>query len=131
LTRYREALQRFVQVDFGDDTLLPDKEEEARLRDDLKEVIRSDTRYFNIFLFVLLILFVGSIWFVLANRDHPAIISSVFGVTGLSSAAILNKAFDLQRERTHSEAAYLLAARLPVKDLKAVVIVLLNTKGKA
>jgi hypothetical protein len=127
MKRYRSALSEFVKADFGDTASYVEARDEA-LREDLHQIIKSNTRYFNLCVLMVLLLFVGSVVLVLVNLNSPARVTAIFGVTGLSFAALIKQMVSLWREKAHSEAAYALAARLPAEDLKGVITILLQAK---
>jgi hypothetical protein len=127
MRRYRSALSEFVKTDFGDTASGVVQREEA-LREDLRRIIKSDTKYFNICVLMVLLLFIGAVLLVLANLKSPEVITAIFGVTGVSFAALLKQMVSLWREKAHSEAAYALATKLPPEDLKVVISILLQAK---
>ena len=126
MKRYRSALSEFVKADFGDTPARVEARDEA-LREDLKLIIKSDTKYFDLCVLMVLLLFIGSVVLVLVNLNSPARITAIFGVTGLSFAALIKQMVSLWREKAHSEAAYALAAKLPAEDLKGVIAILLQS----
>jgi hypothetical protein len=123
---YRDALSRFLATDFGGGSEETPENAEALLRQDIREVMRSDTKYFNLCVGVLVVLFVLALTVVLFNLNHPASITAILSATGLSFGFILKEMIGLWREKSHAEVGYSLAVRLPPQDLKAVISVLLS-----
>ena len=127
MKNYRDALSRFAATDLGggaEDHPQKASAEEV-LRKDILDVMRSDTKYFNLCVAILIVLFIGSILVVLINLNHPATITAIFAATGISYGYLLNQITGLWREKSHAEVAYTLARNLPPQDLKAVISVLL------
>jgi hypothetical protein len=126
MKHYRDVLSNFVATDFGD--AIPTKAvgSDEALREDLRAVMKSDAKYFNLCVGLILLLFLGAVILVLTNLNSPERITVVFGVTGISFAALLKQMTGLWREKAHSEIAYTLASKLPPEDLKAVIILLLQ-----
>jgi hypothetical protein len=127
MKRYRSALSEFAKADLGDISDRVEARDKA-LREDLRKIIKSDTRYFNICVLMVLLLFIGSVVLVLVNLNSPERITAIFGVTGISFAWLIKQMVSLWREKAHSEASYALAAKLPPEDLKAVISILLQAK---
>jgi cytochrome c biogenesis factor len=125
MKNYRDALSRFLATDFGGGADQRTEDPDATLRQDIHAVIQADTKYFNLCVGILVLLFVLAIALVFLNLRHPANVTAIFSVTGLSFAFLLKQMTGLWREKSHAEVAYSLAVRLPPQDLKAVISVLL------
>jgi hypothetical protein len=125
MKNYRDALSRFMATDFGGGAELKAEDADAILRQDIHNVIQSDSKYFNLCIGMLVLLFIGAISLVLFNLSHPGNVTAIFSATGVSFAFLLKQMTALWREKSHAEVAYSLAIRLPPEDLKAVISVLL------
>jgi hypothetical protein len=123
---FRNILNDFVQPHFADATPAEIRTAQDKLRADLQGVIKNDRMYFNICFGIVVVLFLGSIAFVLGNLSHPKEVTLAFGLTGLSCAALLKQIIALWREQCHAEVAFVLASMLPPEDLKAVISILLR-----
>jgi hypothetical protein len=125
MKNYRDALTRFLATDFGGGSEQRTEEADTALRQDIHKVIESDTKYFNLCVGILVVLFLGAVALVLFNLGHPVNITAIFSATGLSFAFLLKQIIGLWREKSHAEVAYSLAMKLPPEDLKAVISILL------
>ena len=125
---YRDALSRFLATDFGGGSEETSHDPDALLRQDIRDVMRSDTKYFNLCVGVLVVLFLLALSLVLANLSHPVNITAILSATGLSFGFIFKQMIGLWREKSHAEVAYSLAVRLPPQDLKAIAVLLADGK---
>jgi D-alanyl-lipoteichoic acid acyltransferase DltB (MBOAT superfamily) len=114
-----------MATDFGGGAELKAEDADAILRQDIHNVIQSDSKYFNLCIGMLVLLFIVAISLVLFNLSHPGNVTAIFSATGVSFAFLLKQMTALWREKSHAEVAYSLAIRLPPEDLKAVISVLL------
>ena len=126
---YQAVLERFAAIDFGRAAAPRNSEaQQETLRSEVRAVIQSDTKYFNLCIAFLVMLFIGSTILVLCNLSRPASITAISSATGISYAFLLKQAIGLWREKSHAEVGYVLATKLPAEDLKAVVLVLLGAR---
>jgi hypothetical protein len=125
MKNYRDTLSQFLATDFGEGAGHRTADADARLREDIHNVIQSDVKYFNVCAGMLVLLFIGAISLVLFNLSHPGNVTAIFSATGVSFAFLLKQMTGLWREKSHAEVAYSLATKLPPEDLKAVISILL------
>jgi len=125
MKNYRDALSRFIRTDFGGGAEQKPEEADGVLRQDIRNVISSDTKYFNLCIGILILLFIGAVSLVLFNLSHPGNVTAIFSATGISFAFLLKQMTALWREKSHAEVAYSLATKLPPEDLKAIISILL------
>jgi hypothetical protein len=125
MTRLNDALRKFIATDFGD-AIAPTTSADEGLREDLRNVMKTNSTYANIYVGMILLLFLGAFVLVVMNLKDPTRISVIFGITGISFAALMKQMMGLWREKERTAAAYALAAKLPPEDLKSIITILLQ-----
>jgi hypothetical protein len=129
MTKADAILWKFAEPHF-DAVVNPERLEESRnvLRAELSSQIRSQQVTFWICCGMVLLLFIGSFVLVLLHLGEPSFVTVVFGVTGISFTALIRQMIALWRESSRMTLIQRLADSLPAKDLKAIILVLLNPK---
>jgi hypothetical protein len=124
--RYQEALKKYVATGLGDAVELNSNGKDDALLKNLRDVMNDDTKYFNICVGSVLSLFIGAFVLISFSLKAPERIPVIFGATGISIAPLIKQMIGLWREKSHAQAAYILATKLPAQELKSIVRILLQ-----
>lgn len=122
-------LWKFAEPHF-DAAVSPQSAEESKgvLQAELASEIRSGQVSFWICCGMILLLYVGGFVLVLLHLGSTAYISAVFGATGVSFTVLIRQMIGLWRERTRITLVLRLSEKLPAKDLKPLILILLKAK---
>lgn len=130
MKRADAILWKFAEPHF-DAVVNPAELEQSKgvLQTELASAIRSEEISFWICTGMVLLLFLGSFLLVLLHLNRPNFVTAIFAVTGLSFTALIRQMTALWRERTRMIVVRRLADSLPAKDLKPIILVLLDPKS--
>lgn len=96
----------------------------AALRADLDVVRRSSNRWFAVCVALLAILFVATLWVVIAYVERPQVVRAAVAALGVSSAGLVTMMVRMWKSKSAAEYLVTLAAHLEAATMKTVIEIL-------
>lgn len=96
----------------------------AALRADLDVVRRSSNRWFAVCVALLAILFVATLWVVIAYVERPQVVRAAVAALGVSSAGLVTMMVRMWKSKSAAEYLLTLAVHLDAATMKTVIKIL-------
>jgi hypothetical protein len=102
----------------------PEIADRAALRADLEAVRRSNNTWFTVGVVLLVILFLATLWIVIAYIDRPTLVRSAISILGISSAGLVTLMFRMWGSKSRTEYVLILVSNMDAATLKSIVDIL-------